>query len=134
MSFSNVTLITPPDKLFNMNLSYLLVCPSPKVQMQFQQITSIIDEDVNVYVYDNHNDIDWLLSVARQVDVTIIDIDGCNDLTRDFVSCLLINPQTFYLTSQDHTPWELLNKNRIYNLDWIIQQYNTEEDSTDDDE
>ena len=51
MSFGKINLITPPDKLFNLNPGYLLIKPSTKVKMQFQQILSQVDEDLNVYIY-----------------------------------------------------------------------------------
>ena len=50
MSFGKINLITPPDKLFNLNPGYLLIKPSTKVKMQFQQILSQVDEDLNVYI------------------------------------------------------------------------------------
>ena len=38
MSLGKINLITPPDKLFNLNPGFLLVKPSTKVKMQFQQL------------------------------------------------------------------------------------------------
>ena len=67
MNLGKITLITPPDKLFNMNLSYLLIKPSTQVKEQFQIILSQILEDVNVFVYDeDDHDIGWLLGIANE--------------------------------------------------------------------
>jgi hypothetical protein len=134
MSLGKINLITPPDKLFNMNLGYLLVKPSLYVKQQFQLILSQNIEEINVFIYDDdEQDIDWLLSVANQCDVTIIDIDNCDLITEKFITYLLAQPNTHYITSDDITPYGLINKNRIYDLEWIVKQiHDNEEDDLED--
>jgi len=120
-----INLITPPDKLYNNNLSYLLVKPSKKIKLQFQNMLQDIKQDINVYVFDDtENDIDWLLGVAQIVDMVIVDIDNCDPLTKLFVSLLLSQNNTHYITSDEITPYKLLNRNRIYNLDWLEEVLN----------
>ena len=132
MNLGKITLITPPDKLFNMNLSYLLIKPSTQVKEQFQIILSQILEDVNVFVYDeDDHDIGWLLSIAQQVEVIIIDVDNCDAITSQFVTFLLAHPNSYYITNDDTIPYKLISKNRIYNLDWIIEKIKQDEDDTD---
>jgi len=134
MSLGKINLITPPDKLFNLNMGYLLVKPSLYVKQQFQLILSQNIEEINVFIYDDdEQDIDWLLSVANQCDVTIIDIDNCDDITQKFVTYLLAQPNTHYITNDEFTPYGLINKNRIYDLDWIVKQiHDNEEDDLED--
>ena len=136
MNLGNITLITPPDKLFNLNLSYLLVKPSNVVKEQFQTILSHSIDDLNVFIFDNEDtDIGWLLSVTQQVDVCIIDIDNCDPITQKFVTFMLAQPNAHYITNDELTPYNLISKNRIYNLDWIVDQIkNDEEEDTDDSE
>jgi hypothetical protein len=132
MNLGKITLITPPDKLFNMNLSYLLIKPSTQVKEQFQIILSQILEDVNVFVYDeDDHDIGWLLSIAQQVEVIIIDVDNCDAITSQFITFLLAHPNSYYITNDDTIPYKLISKNRIYNLDWIIEKIKQDEDDTD---
>ena len=132
MNLGKITLITPPDKLFNMNLSYLLIKPSTQVKEQFQIILSQILEDVNVFVYDeDDHDIGWLLSIAQQVEVIIIDVDNCDLITSHFITFLLAHPNSYYITNDDTVPYKLISKNRIYNLDWIIEKIKQDEDDTD---
>lgn len=135
MPVGKINLITPPDKLFNLNPGYLLIKPSTKVKMQFQQLLSQSDQDLNVYIYDQDEaDIEWMLSVSQQADFIIIDIDNCDQITRSFVSFLLAQPNTHYLTSDELTPWHLISRNRIYNLDWILEAFkegDDEEEETD---
>lgn len=135
MSLGKINLITPPDNLFNNNPSYLLIKPSTKVKMQFQTLLSAIDEDINVYIYDTDEaDIAWMLNAANQVDFIIIDIDNCDTITKAFVSLLLTNSRTFYFTSDEITPYNLISRNRIFNLDWILESIKDLEDEEEDDE
>jgi hypothetical protein len=132
MSIGKINLITPPDRLFNSNLSYLLVKPSTHVKQQFQAILSQNFDEVNVFIFDdNETDISWLLSTAVQSDVIIIDVDNCDGITRQFVSFILSLPNTHYITSDEITPYGLISKNRIYDLDWIADQLTAEEDEDD---
>lgn len=123
MNIGRITLVTPPDKIFNMNLSYLLVSPSLAVKQQLQSILSKSIDDLNIFIYeDNESDIDWLLSVSRIVDAVVIDIDNCNPVTKEFVTYLLQQPNVHYITQNELTPYNLISKNRIFNLDWIAEQ------------
>ena len=134
MNLGKINVITPPDKLFNLNLSYLLVRPSLNVKQQFQTILSHNIDELNVFIYDeNENDISWLLSVAMQADITIIDVDNCDPTTKLFTTFLLAQPNTHYITNDELTPYGLISKNRIYNLDAIIAQL-TGDDEIDDEE
>jgi hypothetical protein len=136
MNLGKINLITPPDRLFNLNVGYLLVKPSTKVKMQFQQILSQLGDDINVYVFDDdETDIEWMLSICQQADVIIVDVDNCDPMTKLFVSVMLSQPNTFYMTNDDLTPWRLISRNRIYNLDWILDAINkAQEDSGEEDE
>lgn len=135
MSLGKINVITPPDKLFNLNMGYLLIKPSLYVKQQFQLILSQSIEEINVFIYEEaEHDIDWLLSVANQCDVTIIDVDNCDPITQKFITYLLAQPNTHYITNDELTPYGLISKNRIYNLDWIVDQLNeqNQEDDTED--
>ena len=135
MNLGKITLITPPDKLFNMNLSYLLVKPSNVVKQQFQTILSKSIDDLNVFIYDNEEtDIGWMLSVSQQVDVVIIDIDNCDPITKQFVTFLLAQPNAHYITCDETTPYNLISKNRIWDLDFIVEQLTNPEDDEESDE
>jgi len=133
MNLGKITLITPPDQLFNMNLSYLLIKPSNLVKSQFQTILSQTIDDLNVFIFDNDDtDIGWMLSTAHQVDCIIIDIDNCDSVTQKFVTFLLAQPNTHYLTSDEITPYRLISKNRIYSLDEIVKRITEDEDNDND--
>ena len=135
MNLGKINLITPPDTLFNLNPGYLLVKPSTKVKMQFQTLLSACPDDINVYVYDTDEvDIAWMLNAANNSDFVIIDIDNCDAITKNFVSFILAQPNAYYITSDEITPYNLISKNRIYNLDSIVEQLTDPEDDEDSDE
>ena len=135
MNLGKITVITPPDKLFNMSLSYLLVKPSIQVKEQFQTILSHSIDDLNVFIFDQEeHDIGWLLSIAQQVDVVILDLDNCDPITRSFASFLLAQPNTHYITNDEITPYNLISKNRIYNLDQLVEQLQDDEEEDDESE
>jgi len=116
MQLGQITIITPPNKIFNLNVSYLLISPSLHVKQQFQTILSNSIDDLNVFIYEtDENDIDWLLSVSFMVDCVIIDIDSCNPTTKQFITFLLAQPNVHYITNDELTPYNLISKNRIYN-------------------
>ena len=135
MNLGKITVITPPDKLFNLTLGYLLVKPSVTTKQQFQTILSKSIDDVNVFIYDQEeSDISWLLGVAHQADVVIIDIDNCDIITKQFVSFIIAQPNAHYITSDEITPYNLISKNRIYNLDQLVEQLQDEEEDDDESE
>ena len=129
MNLGKITVITPPDKLFNMNPSYLLVKPSNYIKQQFQTILSQSIDDINVFVYEaDEYDVGWMLSIAQQVEVIIIDVDNCDPITQKFVTFMLAQPNAHYITKDESTPYNLISKNRIYNLDWIVEQLKDDDD------
>lgn len=113
----------------------MLVKPSIHVKQQFQTILSQSIDDINVFIYDEEDtDISWMLSVAQQVDIVIVDVDNCDMITQKFVTFVLAQGNVHYITKDDTTPYNLISKNRIYNLDWIVDQLkNHEEDDEADD-
>jgi len=130
MNLGKITVITPPDKLFNLTLSYLMVKPSVQVKQQFQTILSKSIDDVNVFIFDqDETDISWLLSVAQQADVVVIDVDNCDATTKLFVTFMLAQPNAHYITKDETTPYQLISKNRIYNLDQLVEQLKEDDDN-----
>jgi hypothetical protein len=135
MNLGKITVITPPDKLFNLNLSYLLVKPSVHIKQQFQAILSKCIDDLNVFIYDqDETDVSWMLGVSQQVDIIIVDIDNCDPVTKQFVTFLIAQPNAYYITNDEITPYNLISKNRIYDLDSIVEQMTNPEDEEDIDE
>lgn len=122
MAHSKLNLITPPDNLYNFNPGYLFVKPSAELKLDVKSFFNSVSEDINVFIFDeNDTDIQWLLSCSRMSDIIIIDIDNCDELTKNFISFLLIHPRAFYITNDDDSLWRLISRNRIYEISDIIK-------------
>lgn len=135
MNLGKITVITPPDKLFNSNISYLLVKPSNTIKQQFQTILSKSIDDINVFIFDTGDtDIEWLLSVSHQVDSVIIDVDNCDEISSQFITFLISNQHVYYITNNEVVPYGLISKNRIYDLDQIVESLDDIEDEDDSEE
>jgi len=135
MNLGKITLITPPDKLFNTNLAYLLVKPSNHIKQQFQTILSQSVDDLNVFIFDEQDtDISWLLGVAIQANCVIIDVDNCDAITSKFITFMLAEGNSYYITKDDTTPYSLISKNRIYNLDSIVEDLRNQQQEGDEED
>lgn len=120
MNLGKINVITPPDKLFNNNASILMVKPTNETKQHFQKYISKVVQELNVYVYEESEmDIDWLLSVHSYADITIIDIDNCDPITKNFITFMIAQPDTYYITKDEVTPYGIISKSRIYDLDSI---------------
>lgn len=134
MSLGKITVITPPDILFNSTPGYLLIKPSIHIKQQFQSILSKSMMDLNVFIFDDdEHDISWMLNASNQSDVIIVDIDNCDEITKKFVTFIIARPNAYYITTDEITPYGLISKNRIYDLDFIVDQYNDDDDFDDED-
>lgn len=125
---TDVTLITPPDKLFNNAYSILLINPSAEIRQGISDMLGAASKVVNVYLFDDNtsNDIAWLLETMQQAQMTILDLDNSGSATRNFASFIMAHPKTFYLTNDQLTPYNLISANRIYDVDWLLNILNEE--------
>lgn len=130
MNLGKITVITPPDRIFNLTMSFLLVKPSATIKKQIRSIFNGTIDNINIFVYDtNDNDVSWLLSVADQASSVIIDIDNCDQITKQFVSYMIAHPHVHYITSDEITPYNLISNNRIYDLSEIIEKIDNANDT-----
>ena len=128
MNLGKINLITPPDMMFNLADSFLLIKPSLAVKQQFQSMLSQLDSDINVFIFDeNDHDIEWMLSVAQQVDTVVIDLDNCDQLTKQFATVIMVQTNVYYFTNDTYTPYTLINRNRIYDFNWVRPEDDDEE-------
>jgi hypothetical protein len=117
-----INLITPPDKLDNYNLTFTLVYPTDDTKSQLQNLIENFDKDLNVYMYeqsDSEATINWLLDIVHRSDYVILDIDNFAPKHIDIISYLLGHSNVYWLTKGENVVYNILSKNRIYNLDWL---------------
>ena len=120
---SDILLITPPDKIFNQNSSCLLIYPTEAMRKEATEILADLTNPQNIYLYDveeeSDHDVEWLLSVSRFADISVIDIDNSSPVVRNLASYLVSLPNTYWLTQEDKSCYRMLSPNRIWGLDSI---------------
>ena len=118
-----LNLITPPDKLFNNNKSFLLMNPSDIVKEQFNEMAKQLGENLNVYLFDAETpDVGWLLDVVNQVDTIILDVDNTRNEYQWLIGYLLSFDKTFYLTKAEEMSYNVINTRRIYDVRQIAEE------------
>lgn len=120
---SEIAVITPPDFLYNDSLSILLICPSDSTKITVNNILLETQVPLNVMVFetpvDGYPDIKWLLNAVKIADTVFLDLDNCDLETRKFASLIMAQSKTFYLTSDEVTPYNLINQSRAYDFTWL---------------
>jgi hypothetical protein len=117
----DITLITPPDKLFNNNPSVLLVNPSDTIKNDLNEALKDTELNINIYLYEV-GPISWVLDIAQSVDHILMDLDNIND--KWIIGYLLNFGKTFYLTSEANSVYNVINVNRIYDINQFIKGVN----------
>jgi hypothetical protein len=126
---TKISLITAPDIVYNLDLTFLLVYPSDNIKSQFQNLIENYAQNVNVYLYehaDNDAAIKWLLDILPRCNYAVLDIDNIPRMHTDIISYLLAHSNVFWLTNGENEVYNTISKNRIYNLDWLQQDINGE--------
>jgi|TARA_X000000950_G_scaffold104554_1_gene131806 hypothetical protein len=118
---SDITVITPPDKIFNEKINIFLLYPSNKIKTDLQDILAEITTKVNVYIYEkkDEHDVDWLLSVQKMSDISIIELDQLPNEIKQIESYLISQSNTYWLTKGDNIWYNKLNVNRVYDLHFL---------------
>jgi hypothetical protein len=119
-----INIVTAPDMLFNDSLQLLLVYPSKQIQDELQNNFLLnTNIDVNIYVYDkpvyDKNELEWLLSVFKQCDIAIVDVDNTSSWARDLLSYMIAKNKTYWLTNSQDSVYNSLSNNKVYNLDFL---------------
>ena len=117
----DITLITPPDKVFNKNVSIFLIYPTAEIKKSLQDILAEINKPINVYLYDkvDTHDFDWLLSIHKFADIAILDLDNIDTELTQIVSYLISFDNTYWLTKGSTMLYNKISNKQIYNLDFL---------------
>lgn len=119
---SEIVLITPPDRFYDFNhLHMLLVNTTKDEQQEIQNFLKTYDENITVYLYNNHNDLPWLFEVAKEADEIYFNIDNTVDGLYYYMSYFVSLPKVTY----KHFPrnYDLINKNRVNDINEYLQKY-----------
>tara|TARA_X000001036_G_scaffold433502_1_gene471222 strand:+ start:564 stop:956 length:393 start_codon:yes stop_codon:yes gene_type:complete len=121
MSEPVLNLITYPDKLFNDNTSLLLINPNDTIKENFNHYAQKFESNINLYLFENKvEELGWLIEVAQTVDHIVLDIDNTK-IDPWIIGYLLSFGKTFYLTNTPESVYNVINNNRIYELNQFME-------------
>ena len=101
-------------------IKVLLINPTADEKNHVQEWLKEYDSDMALYIYNNDDNINWLLNVASTVNSTYFNIDNTSDISYNYVSYLIANPKVTY--SSKILNYDLINQNRTYNINEYIQR------------
>jgi hypothetical protein len=129
-----ITLITPPDIFENENKSILFMHLNESDQETVSNwfAKSSIDENVNIYFYDQEVDLPWLFYAIGRCDHVFFDIDGCNNITQHLSSYILGKKKSVFKVESDSTAaiYYFINQNRITNIELLLEQVFNDKDGS----
>lgn len=118
---NKITLISFPDYYHNQTHKVFLINPTKDEKDSVQSWLMLNDVDMAIFLYENNDQIEWLLNITRMSDTVYINIDNSEDLSYYYTS---------YLVSQSNVSWysdkidySILNKDRVRNIDEYIQKH-----------
>lgn len=117
----NLTLITPPDYYHNSQFKSFIINPSKEEKTIISDFLKTSDIEISVYLYDNNDDIQWLLNVIKIADTAYINVDNSNDLSYYYLSYLVSQPNVTW--NSNKIDYSLINKDQARNINEYIQKY-----------
>jgi len=117
-----MNLITAPDTLQNENIGVLLINPTEEDKATFNKVALELKSSINLYLYQD-SDIEWLIDVVNMTDYVFINIDNSRNI--EWLHGWILNySKTFYLTTQDHMPYNKINVNKVYDIAQMVEGEN----------
>lgn len=107
-----LNLITPPSKLFNETYSFLMIAPSDALKENINSVLKDTTKNLNLYLWEEGDSIEWLIDVANSVNSIILDIDNFDH--EWLVGYFLTKEATYYLTNDQSSLYNIINAKRVY--------------------
>ncbi len=117
---NKLLIVTSPDYFHGNMKKAFLINPTADEKNLVQDWLKNNDIEMCLYVYDNHDDISWMLSVASTTDSIYFNVDNTTDISYNYASYLIANPKVTYKSLT--LDYSLLNQNRTYDINEYIQR------------
>ena len=115
-----INLISPPDRLHNKNFSFNLINTTPQEQESVSMFLAKdpLEEEINVYVYNNESNPTWLLETVDGKNSTYINLDNTGDISVKYTSYMLSQSNVYYSTQDKNSQeiYGLLNNNQVNDI------------------
>lgn len=101
---NKVTLISPPDILFNNCKSLALINLTEEEQSAVTDwlVANPLKTEVDIYFYNNHNDLTWLLTAYSTSKIKYINLNNTKDNSLWVASFLLSQPNSYYMCDDEN--------------------------------
>jgi len=123
-----LNLITPPSKLFNETYSFLMVAPSDALKENINSVLKETEQNLNLYLWEDGDSIEWLIEVANSVNSILLDIDNFDH--KWLIGYFLMKEATYYLTSSQDSLYNVINTKRVYDAQQFKEGENNFEKKT----
>jgi len=122
----DIKLITPPDIIYDHTYSILLIYPNQLQKAEIQKILQNTNINCNVYfyekVYDDLQDIEWLLNLHRLCQFCFINIDLMESDIKLLTSYFVSFPNTYWFTQGNNHILNKISKNNIFTFDILLDK------------
>ena len=122
----DIKLITPPDIIYDHTYSILLIYPNQLQKAEIQKILQNSNINCNVYfyekVYDDLQDIEWLLNLHRLCQFCFINIDLMEPDIKLLTSYFVSFPNTYWFTQGNNHILNKISKNNIFTFDILLDK------------
>jgi hypothetical protein len=117
---NKILIITSPDYFHGNMMKALLINPIADEKNLVQDWFKDNDIEMTLYVYNNDDDITWLLNIVSTSDSIYFNVDNTTDISYNYISYLISNPKVTY--KSQNLDYSLINQNRTYDINEYIQR------------
>ena len=118
---NKIIIVTSPDYYHGNIDKFLLINPTAEEKNAVQTFLKEQEKlDLVLYIYNNNDDIVWLLNVASTVNSIYLNVDNTTDLSYNYISYLISNQKVTY--NSQNIDYSIINNNRTYDINEYIQR------------
>jgi hypothetical protein len=118
---NKITIISYPDYYHAKSLKALLINTTAEEKYAIQNILSEHDIEISIYMYDNIDQIEWLLNVANMVDSIYINVDNTVDRSYHYISYIVSLTKTMW--NSRNIDYSILNRGKAIEINEYVQKY-----------